>query len=138
MSTSTESYTAAAGQAREANEKTVETFKQGVEKFTDQANVLAKIPAVDLTQPVARYFEYVQKSVDFNRDLATRWAELVTTLSGSVREQAAKVTSIVNDQTNTIADLTVKQAEKAEQVAKKQADTLEQAKKEPGTAGPRR
>ena len=75
MSTSTESYTAAAGQAREATEKTVETFKQGVEKFTDQANVLAKLPTVDLTQPVARYFEYVQKSVDFNRDLATRWAE---------------------------------------------------------------
>ena len=72
----------------------------------------------------------MQLAVDFNRDLAIRWAELVTTLSGSVREQAAKVTSIVNDQTNTIADLTVKQAEKAEQVAKKQADTLEQAKKD--------
>ena len=37
-------YTAAAGQAREATEKSVETFKQGVEKFTEQANVVAKMP----------------------------------------------------------------------------------------------
>ena len=83
MSTSTESYAAVAGQAREATEKSVETYKQGVEKFTDQANAFAKIPAVDLSQPLTRYFEYVQKSVDLNRNLATRWAELLTTMSGS-------------------------------------------------------
>jgi hypothetical protein len=130
MSTSTESYTAVAGQAREATEKTVETFKQGVAKFTDQANVLAKIPAVDLTQPVARYFEYVQKSVDFNRDLATRWAELVASLSGTVRQQAEKVTDIVKDQTNVVSDLAVKQAEKAEDVANEQAKLVEEAKQE--------
>ena len=35
-------YTAAAGRAREATERSVETFKQGVEKFTRQANVVAK------------------------------------------------------------------------------------------------
>jgi hypothetical protein len=130
MSTSTESYTAVAGKAREATEKTVETVKQGVEKFTDQANVLAKLPTVDLTQPVARYFEYVQKSVDFNRDMATRWAELVTSLTGNVRQQAEKVTDIVKDQTNTVADLAVKQAEKAEDVANEQAKLAEEAKKE--------
>ena len=114
MSISTDAYTAATGQAREATEKSVDTFKQGVERFADQANVVAKLPTVDLTQPVARYFEYVQKSVDLNRDLATKWAELVTTLSGTVREQAEKVTGIVKDQTDTVADLAVKQAEKAE------------------------
>jgi hypothetical protein len=130
MSTSTESYTAVAGQAREATEKSVETFKQGVEQFTQQANVFAKLPTVDLTQPVARYFEYVQKSVDFNRDLATRWAEMFTSLSGSVREQAEKVSSIVKDQTDTVADLTVRQADKAEQAAQEQADKVEQAKRE--------
>ena len=131
MSTSTtETYTAVAGQAREATEKSVETFKQGVEKFTEQANVVAKLPTVDLTQPVARYFEFVQKSVDFNRDLATRWAELVTSLSGTVREQAGKVTEIVKDQTNVVSDLAVKQAEKAEDVANEQANLAEEAKRE--------
>ena len=90
MSTSTESSAAVAGQAREATEKSVETFKQGVEKFTDQANVFANIPAVDLSQPLTRYFEYMQKSVDLNRNLATRWAELLTTRSGSFTDQTAK------------------------------------------------
>src|SRR6478736_4811552 len=123
-------YTAVAGQAREATEKTVETFKQGVQKFTEQTNVVAKLPTVDLTQPVARYFELVQKSVDFNRDLATRWAELVTSLSGTVREQAGKVTEIVKDQTNVVSDLAVKQAEKAEDVANEQANLAEEAKRE--------
>ena len=52
-----------------------------------------------------------QVDLHINRDLATRWAELVTTLSGSIREQAARVTGIVNEQTDTIADLTVKQAD---------------------------
>jgi hypothetical protein len=130
MSTSTESYTAVAGQAREATEKTVETFKQGVERFTEQANVFAKLPSVDLTQPVARYFEYVQKSVDFNRDLATRWAELVTSMTGSLREQAEKVTAVVKDQTEVVSDLAVKQAEKAEDLANEQANKVEEAKQE--------
>ena len=90
MSTSIESYAAVAGQAREATEQSVETFKQGVEKFTDQANAFAKIPAVDLSQPLTRYFEYVQKSVDLNRNLATRWAELLTTRSGSFKDHTTK------------------------------------------------
>ena len=123
-------YTAAAGRAREATERSVETFKQGVEKFTRQANVVAKLPAVDLTESVARYFEYVQQSVDFNRDLATRWAEMLTSLYGTVREQADKVTGIVLDQINAVADHTVKQAQKAEDIANRQAAAAEKAEKE--------
>ena len=41
---------------------------------------------------VARYYEYVQKTVDFNRDLAAQWAELFSTLSGFFREQTQQVT----------------------------------------------
>ncbi len=120
---------AAATQTREAIEKSVEVFKNTAKTFTDQLDQF-KLPTVDLTEPVARYFEYVQKAVDLNRDLATKWAELVTNLSGSFREQAEKVADIVKDQTNTVADLTVKQAEKAEQAARDQADQVEQAKRE--------
>ena len=130
MSTSTESYTAAAGQVRETTEKSVVAFRQGAEKFIDQATVVAKMPTVDLTQPVARYFEYVQKSVDLYRELATKWAELVTSLSGTVREQAEQVTSIAKDQTNAVSDLVVEQAEKAEDVANEQAAQVEEAKQE--------
>jgi hypothetical protein len=130
ISTANGAYTEAASKAREATEKTVGTFKQGVEKFVEQANVVGNLPTVDLTQPVARYFEYVQKSVDFNRDLATRWAELVTSMTGSLREQAEKVTAVVKDQTEVVSDLAVKQAEKAEDLANEQANKVEEAKQE--------
>ena len=127
--TSTKPYIAATTQARKVTEKSIEAWRNGAKTFTDQLERV-RFPTIDLTEPVTRYFDSVQRAVDFNRDLATRWAELVTTLSGSVREQAAKVTGIVNDQTNTIADLTVKAAEKAEEISKKQADTVEHAKKD--------
>jgi hypothetical protein len=128
--TSTESYTAVATKAREATEKSVESWKQGAKTFTDQANVVAKMPAIDLTQPVARYFDFVQKSVDLNRDLATRWAELVTSMTGTVREQAEKVSDIVKDQTEHAADVVTESAHKAEEVAQEQADLAEKAEKE--------
>ena len=128
--TSTESYTAVATKAREATEKSVESWKQGAKTFTDQANVVAKMPTIDLTQPVARYFDFVQKSVDLNRDMATRWAELVTSMTGTVREQAEKVSSIVKDQTDHAADVATESAHKAEELAQEQAEMAEKAEKE--------
>jgi hypothetical protein len=123
-------YVDAAGRAREVTEKSVETFKQGVERFTEQVNVVANMPEIDLTEPVARYFGYVQKSVDFNRDLAITWAEIVTSLFGTVREQAEQVTGIVKEQTDTVAEQTVRQTRKAQDVANEQAAAAEEAKKE--------
>ena len=60
MTISTDSYTAADGKARQATERSVEAWKNGAKTFTDQFDAV-KLPALDLTKPVARYFEYVQK-----------------------------------------------------------------------------
>ena len=129
MSTSTESYTAVAGQAREATEKSVETFKQGVEKFTEQANVFAKLPTVDLTQPVARYFEQVQKAVDLNRELATKWADAVSSMSGTLSEQVAAVSKLAQDQTKSVAGVVSAQADAVQETAANQADAADQEAK---------
>src|SRR6478609_4592296 len=118
MTSTTESYTAVASQAREATEKTVEAWQKGAKTFTEQANVVAKLPTLDLVQPVERYFEYIQRSVDLNRDLATRWAELVTSISGTVRSQAKKAEEVAQQQ-----------AEAAEQVEKEQARLARQAER---------
>ena len=128
MTISTDSYTAVAGQARQATERSTEVFKNAAQTFTNLFDAV-KLPTVDLTEPVARYLEYVQRAVDLNRELATKWAELVTNLSGSVREQAEKVGGIVQDQTETVADLATRQAEKAEQIKRKQAEEAEEAEK---------
>lgn len=125
MTITAESYATVAGQVRSATEKSAEVFKQGVKAVSDRAAAVAHIPAIDLVQPVERYFDYVQQTVDLSRDLATRWAELVTSLTGTVREQTEKVGNLVAEQTDTVAELAVKQAKKAEQIAKEQAEKAE-------------
>jgi hypothetical protein len=129
MTINTDFSTAAAGQARQATERSADVFRSAAENFTNLFDAV-KLPTVDLTQSVTRYFEYLQQAVDVNRDLATKWAELVTTLSGSVREQAQQVGGIVQDQAETVANLATRQAEKAEQAAKAQAEKVEQVKRE--------
>jgi hypothetical protein len=122
--TITEPYTTATAQARQATEKSVDAWRSGAKTLTDQLGQFT-IPAIDLTEPVTEYFDNLQRAVDFNRDLAIRWAELVSTLAGSVREQAQRVAGIVQEQTDMVVDLNVRQAAKAEQAAKEHAATAE-------------
>ena len=121
-------YATAATQARQATEKTANVSLKNVKAFTNWFDNV-KLPSVDLTESVNRYFAYLQMTVDFNRDLATQWAEMVTTLSGTVREQAQQVSGIVAVQADKVADLAVKQAEKAEKVAEDAAEKVEEAER---------
>jgi hypothetical protein len=130
MTTSTELYTSAASQARTATEKAVDTFKKGSQTLADQADVFAKLPTIDLTEPVQRYFDYVQQTVDNNREFAIKWAELVTSFSASFRDQAQSFGTTVKEQTTKVADLVVEQAAKAEETAKDQVSAAEQAEKD--------
>jgi len=127
--TSNGAYASAARQARQPTKKSADMFRKGAKSFTDQLDVVMP-PRVDLTRSVTDYFQYLQMAVDFNRDLAMQWAELLTTLSGSVRQQAQQVNDSVKNQTDTVANLTVKQAEKTEKAAKEQTEKVEQAAKE--------
>lgn len=124
---STESSTALAHRARTATETSTDALKRGTKTLTDRADLVAQLPTLDLTGPVARYFEYVQKSVDLNRDLAIRWAELVTSLSGAVREQAESFSHLLTDGAETVADVATEHAENA---AREQAEEIEQAEKD--------
>ena len=127
--TTTEPYTEVASKARQATEQSVEAWKKGAKAIADRTD-LSQLPQIDLIEPVTRYFEYVQKAVDLNRDLATKWAELMNSLTGTVREQAEKASHLIGDQVENVADLATKQAEKAEQIAKEQAEAAAEAEKE--------
>jgi hypothetical protein len=129
--TSTETFTALNGQARQATEKTAEVFKQGVHQATERAgDLVAQLPKIDLNEGVTKYFEFVQQAVDLQRDLATKWAELLTSMSGSLREQAESFSHLVVEQADKAADLTTEQAGKLEKTAREQTDKVEQAAKE--------
>jgi uncharacterized phage infection (PIP) family protein YhgE len=128
--TSTETFTAPNGQARQATEKTADVIKQGVHQATERAgDLMAQLPKVDLNEGVTRYYEFVQQTVDLQRDLATKWAELLTSMSGSLREQAESFSHLLTEQTDKAVELTTEQADKLEQTAHEQADNVEQAEK---------
>lgn len=130
MSTATESLTAVATSARQATEKSLQVFTDGAKTITDQVNRMTELPKVDLAEPVNRYFDYLQRSIDFNRGLAATWAEVFGSLAGTVYGQTKSLTEVATDQTKKVADLTVKQAEKLEQATREQATKVEEAEKE--------
>ncbi len=117
MTSTTERYRAAASQSASTVEKIADFWTQGSQKLTDY--VPAGLPQVDLVPIVERYFEFVQRMVDINRELTIKWAESAGMLSGVVREQAESARDFVHEQ-----------AGKAEQAAREQAELAEQAEKE--------
>ncbi len=131
MTTTQSPTVAAARQTRNATEKTAENFKQGVREVTEQADQLfGQLPTVDLAQGVERYFEFVQRVVDINRELATSWADAVTSLSGVVREQTEKVGQLVHEQSEKAGELIAEQVDKVESTTGEQVDTVEHTAKD--------
>lgn len=130
----TDGYTESAAAAREATEQATESWKRGVRVLTDQAGLVTRLPRIEFTEPVTRYFEFLQQVVDSNRELMTRWAEIVDSLSGTVREQAEKVGGVVADQADavvdSVADVATEQARKAQELADEQAEQAQEAAKE--------
>ena len=128
MTSTTQRYRAAASQSASSAEKIADFWTQGSQRLTDR--MLPGLPQVDLVSVVERYFEFVQRTVDINRDLTIKWAEAAGTLSGAAREQAESVRGRVREQAESARDFVHEQADKAEQAAREQADKAEQAEKE--------
>jgi len=77
----------AATHARSVVEKVADLWTQGALKFIDQTYLLPTLPQADLIPAVERYFEFVQRMVEMNRDLTVKWVEAASALSGVVCEQ---------------------------------------------------
>jgi hypothetical protein len=127
MTSMTRQYSAAAGRARNAAERTADFWTRGARTVT---GLVPGLPQVDLVPAVERYFELVQRTVDINRHLAVRCAEAVGTLSGVVRENAESAGDLVREKAEAAGNVVREQAEKAEQAALEQAEKAEQAEKE--------
>ncbi len=76
----------AASQARSPAEKVADFWTQGTQKFIDQTYLFPRLQA-DLIPAVERYFEFVQRMVEMNRDLAVKWVEAASAQLGVVRQQ---------------------------------------------------
>jgi hypothetical protein len=106
----------------DTTDKTVDTWKQGVRAVSDRMEFLVTLPSLDLVQPVERYFDYLQRAVDLNRELTTRWAELVTRLSGSLREETLRAGQALEEQVEGAADKAGELALKGKELADRTVD----------------
>lgn len=111
MPTTTKPYAVATGHARTAVEKTAGLWTQGARTLT---GILPGIPQVDLVPAVERYFDFVQHTVDANRDFALRWARAASSISRTA-----------HDQTETAKETLREKAEEVGQNAKEKAAQAE-------------
>ena len=78
----------AATRACNTAEKVAGFWAQGVRKLIDQTYMLPLRPQAGLIPAVERYFEFVQRMAEMNRDLTVKWVQAASTLSGAACEQA--------------------------------------------------
>jgi Mg-chelatase subunit ChlI len=127
MESMTRQYSAAASQASGVAEKAAGFWTQGVEKLADQFPAL---PQVDLVPAVERYFDFLQRAVEMNRDITLRWAQTVGSLSGAAREQVQSAGEIVRERAESVGDVVRERAESFERTASEQAAEAEKAEQE--------
>lgn len=106
----------------DATDKTVDTWKQGARALSERMELLVTMPSLDFVEPVQRYFDYLLKAVELNRELATRWAELVTQLSGTFRDELLNASHTVEEQVEGMADKAGELALKGKDAADKLVD----------------
>src|SRR6202142_4235000 len=123
MTTLTKQYSAAAEQARNAVVKTADFWTQGARTVADW---IPGLPQVDLVPAVERYFDFVQRTVDMNHNLAVKWAEAAGTLSGTARDKAGSAAEVAADKAESAGDAVREQADAVEQSAFDQAMKAEQ------------
>ena len=78
----------AATRARSAVEKVADFWAQGARKLIDQTYMVPPLPQAGLIPAVERYFEFVQRMAEMNRDLTVKWVQAASALSGVACEQA--------------------------------------------------
>lgn len=122
-------YTAVASQARTATEQSVEVFRLGAERFTEQASTFMRLPQLDLSTAVDQYFELAERTVGANREFVTKWVDLVASLSTEARRQVETVGKIVREQTERVGEIATEQVKYVEAIGDAQAQAVDRAEK---------
>ena len=73
--------------ARSAVEKVAGFWSQAARKLIDQTYMFPQLPQAGLIPAVERYFEFVQRMAEMNRDLTVKWVQAASALSGVAGEQ---------------------------------------------------
>jgi hypothetical protein len=128
MTSMTRQYSETASKASSATERAAGVWEQGAKKLAGRFPTL--VPQVDLVPAVERYFDFVQRVVAMNRDIAVEWAQAAGSLSGVARKQAESAGEIVREGAESVGQVVRERAESFERTADKQADQAEQAEQD--------
>ena len=113
-----------------ALERSAGLWKQGATRLSEQAGVVSKLPLPDLDEAIDRFFEYVQRGIEVNRDFVKKWTGAVTSLSELLRAQTSSVGDAVRGHSEAIGDWIAGAADTAQKSAQAQADAISTAKRE--------
>ena len=132
--TSTESYTVAADQARTAVERSAQIWQQSTQRLTEQADAVSKLPQVDVTEVTRRYFEYLQRGLEVNRDFAVKWAEIVQAWTDVARTQVQATDEAARGHSRAVSDWLAGEAQSVQDIAEEQAEKVDQVQREQARA----
>ena len=130
MTSTEQRYAEVASGARSAVEKSAELWKQGAVRLSEQAGVVSKFPLPDLDEAFDRYFTYLQRGIEVNRQLTKQWTDAVGALSDAAQSQLTSVGAAVRGHADAIGDWITGEADTVERAARAQAESISGAKRE--------
>ena len=134
MASAEEQYVDVASGARSAVERSAELWKQGAVRLSEQAGVVSKLPVPDLEEAFDRYFAYLQRGIEVNRDLAKQWTDAFSTLANVPQIQANWLAAAVRGHSEAITDWITGEVDTAERAARAQAEAIAEAKNDQARA----
>jgi hypothetical protein len=126
---STEQVAGMADGVRTAVDASAGLWRRRVEEVTAEAGAWAKLPAPSLDQATEQYFEYLQRSLQINRELSKKWADALSSFSDATGSQASSLGAAVRGHTEAIRDWLVAEIDTVQQAAAAQAQAVQETKR---------
>lgn len=127
--TSTEQLAGMADGVRTAVGASAEVWRRRAEEMTAEAGAWVKLPAPSLDQATEQYFEYLQRSLQVNRELSKKWADALSSLSDAAGSQAGALGAAVRGHTEAIRDWLVAEIDTVQRAATSQVEAVQEAKR---------
>jgi hypothetical protein len=124
-------YTTTARRAQDAWVNAAESWTGNITKATDEFRLPATpVVTADPSVAVERYFEFLGRLLEANREYAKNLAGAADAFGGAVRQHVESITGIVRDQVQVVSETAKEQVENLEQVQREEAERAEQAERE--------
>jgi len=117
-----------------ALERSAELWKQGATRVTEQVGVVVEWPMPDLDEATDRYFDYLQRGIDVNRNFAKKWSGAIGTVADLLRTQTSSVGEAIRGHAESITDWISGEADTAQKSIREQADAIATARREQARA----